>query len=334
MASYVRNIQGHAVTLTLTDIDPRAAKLDPTNPRLGFSMRQLPAEQRTEEACILLLVSQEETEALKRSIILSNGVQEPIYIRWDGRVAEGNRRVVAVRAAASEQPEESRFASIPAWVIPEGTPEHVVQDLLNEIHIGRARGWAPYEKALQMRALVASGLTENEVAERYRVSEREVMQQLRAVELMDALYFPITADPTDAEHRAKFSYFFEFVKSRRLQELAAREADLPAQFARWVRDGHIDTGMRVRKLAKVLDSNEARRLLNVIGFEAAEKHLEQEHPEEQELYSIVERARSRLREMNVDDLAQLAASADRQALLRALGDQVMRVLDVVGGDAP
>jgi hypothetical protein len=73
MTSYTRNIQGQAVTLTLVDVTPTSVRLDPTNPRIGFSIRQLPEEQRTEEACVLLLVSQEETEALKRSIILSKG---------------------------------------------------------------------------------------------------------------------------------------------------------------------------------------------------------------------------------------------------------------------
>jgi hypothetical protein len=329
MTSYTRNIQGQAVTLTLVDVTPTSVRLDPTNPRIGFSIRQLPEEQRTEEACVLLLVSQEETEALKRSIILSKGVQEPIYVRHDGRVAEGNRRVVSVRAAAEEHPGAPEFATLPAWVIPEGTPESVVQDLLNEIHIGRARGWAPYEKALQMRGLVASGLTEDEVAERYRVSARDVMQQIRAVDLMDTLYFPITEDPTDAEHRSKFSYFFEFVKGRRLQELASRDPKLPADFARWVRDGQIDTGMRVRRLAKVLDSGEAKRLLNVVGFAAAEKHLADLHPEESELYAMVEQTRGRLREMTLDDLSALAESEDRRALLRALAEQVSRVLAAV-----
>jgi|ERR1017187_3234847 hypothetical protein len=50
---------------------------------------------------VLLLTSQEDTEALRRSIVASNGIQEPIYVR-DGRVAEGNRRVVALRAAPEE----------------------------------------------------------------------------------------------------------------------------------------------------------------------------------------------------------------------------------------
>lgn len=329
MTSYTRNIQGHPVQLALADVSPVAVRLDPTNPRIGFSIRQLPEDQRTEEACVLLLVSQEETEALKRSIVLSRGVQEPIYVRHDWRVAEGNRRVVAVRAAAEEHPDDPAFSSLPAWIIPEGTPEAVVQDLLNEIHIGRARGWAPYERALQMRGLVDNGLTEDEVAERYRITAREVIQQIRAVGMMDALYFPITEDPTDPVHRAKFSYFFEFVKSRRLQELATDDPNLPPDFARWVRDGQIDTGMRVRRLAKVLDSDEARRLLNVVGFEAAEKRLAELHPEEHELYAMVEQTRTRLREMTVDDLTALAESADRRAVLRALQDQVARVLAVV-----
>ena len=99
MATYVRNIQGHPVRLTLVEVDPHDVVLDATNPRVGFSMRQLKDAERNEEACTLLLTSQEATEDLKRSLIRSNGVQEPIYLRADGRVAEGNRRVVALRAA-------------------------------------------------------------------------------------------------------------------------------------------------------------------------------------------------------------------------------------------
>src|SRR5258708_5099309 len=180
-ASYVRNIQSHRVELQLIEISPDEVKLDPTNPRVGFSMRQLPPEQRNEAACTLLLTSQEETESLRRSIVQSNGIQEPIYLRANWTIAEGNRRVVALRATKEEFPGDARFATMPAWVIPEGTPEPVVQDLLNEIHLGSVRGWAPYEKALQMRGLIAGGLIEDEVAERYRMTAREVRQQLAAV---------------------------------------------------------------------------------------------------------------------------------------------------------
>ena len=143
MATYTRNIQGTQVELSLIEVNPTEVRLDPTNPRIGFSMRQLPDHERNEAACVLLLTSQEETESLRRSILLSNGVQEPIDVRADGRVAEGNRRVVALRATQEELPGDPRFQQMPAWLIPENTPEHVVQDLLNEIHLGSVRGWAP-----------------------------------------------------------------------------------------------------------------------------------------------------------------------------------------------
>src|SRR5262245_48993799 len=76
MAKYTRNIQGVAVDLELIEVDPDAVVLDVSNPRLGFSIRQLEPDERTDAACTLLLTAQEEVEQLKRSIMLSGGVQE------------------------------------------------------------------------------------------------------------------------------------------------------------------------------------------------------------------------------------------------------------------
>jgi hypothetical protein len=317
-STITRNIQGHTVLLTLIEVEPDSLKLDPTNPRIGFSMKQLAKEARSDAASTLLLTSQEDTEGLKRSILLSGGVQEPIYVRHDYVVAEGNRRVVATRALKEEAPDDPRFARMPAWLIPKGTPESVIQDLLNEIHLGAVRGWAPYEKALQMRSLVEGGLIEEEVAERYRMTASEVRQQIQAANVMDKIYFPITSNSSDPEHRAKFSYFLEFEKNSRLKPHCEEIQDLPQRFARWVRDGRVNAGAKVRRLPKILDSPEATRLLEVVGFDAAEKYLAKHDPREHELYSLLEEARARLGEMPMGELTELAASPERIAILRAL----------------
>src|SRR5712664_1639275 len=99
MTKYTRNVQGHSVELELVEVDPFKVKLDASNPRIHYAMEQLPPRARNEQACTLVLVAQEETESIKMSIIRSGGVQEPIYVRHDLRVAEGNRRVVATRLA-------------------------------------------------------------------------------------------------------------------------------------------------------------------------------------------------------------------------------------------
>src|SRR5262249_40892262 len=149
---------------------------------------------------------------------------------------------VALRSLKEEYPGDERFASMPAWVIPSGTTERVVEDLQNEIHLGSVRGWAPYEKACQMRDVVTrGGLIEDEVAERYRMTAREVKQQIAAVNALDTLYFPITKDPADPSHRSKFSYFLEFQKNGRILAHCKTVPDLPERFACWVRDEKIDT---------------------------------------------------------------------------------------------
>ena len=326
---YTRNVQGHRIRLELIEIDPDQVRLDPTNPRIGFSMKQLTADQYGDPACTLLLTSQEDTEALKRSIILSGGVQEPIYLRQDYTVAEGNRRVVAMRAAKEERPTDAQLQRMPAWVIEKDTPEHVIQDLLNEIHLGSVRGWAPYEKALQMRALLKSGLIEAEVAERYRMTTNEVRQQIEAANMMDRIYFPATDDPADPEHRTKFSYFLEFIKNGRIQAHCDAIPDLPERFARWVRDGQVNTGMRVRRLPKILDTSEATRLLEIEGFDAAEEYLSKEDPREQELYLVLERARVRLHDMSVRELVEVKNSAERLEILKALQAELENVLSNV-----
>lgn len=326
MPTYRRNVQGVAIELELVEVAPHEVRLDPRNPRIGFSMRQLEQHEQSDAACELLLISQEETEALKRSIQLSGGIQEPIYIRADNSVAEGNRRVVAMRAAQDENEGDARFKRMPAWRLPEATSEALIQDLLNEIHLGSVRGWAPYEKALQMKALVSGGLTENEVAERYRMSGREVRQQLAAVEMMDEIFFPIADDPTDPENRTKFSYFLEFHKSPRLMARLGEAPELAHRFSEWVKRGRINTGARVRRLPKILDSAEATRLLEVVGFDAAEAYLQRLNPENQELYLLLERARIRLSEMVISELAELAESPERQDILRGVRDEVDRVL--------
>jgi hypothetical protein len=214
---------------------------------------------------------------------------------------------------------------MPAWRIKKGTAESTIQDLLNEIHVGGERGWAPYEKALQMKALVKGGLVVDEIAERYRLSSNEVRQQLAAVEVMDEMYFPITKDPSNPEHRAKFSYFLEFEKNSRLR---ARGEEMPAlveNFAEWVRDGKIETGAKVRRLPKILDSKGATKLLASAGCRAAEEYLAREHPEEQELYALLEKARERLCKMTVTELLELGSSADRRQVLKGLQDELVRV---------
>ena len=325
--TYIRNVQGQAIQLELVDVDPETVSLDPTNPRIRFAMEQLPAAERNDAACSLILIAQEETEVLKVSIVRSGGVQEPIYVRHDGRVAEGNRRVVAMRMARDEHRKDRRFSRIPAWRIPADAPEELIQDLLNEIHIGSVRGWAPYEKAMQIRALVREGdLLIHEVAERYRMTTIQVEQQIAAADIMEREFLPIVDDPADPNHRSKYSYFLEFEKNSKIRKELAKEPGLRASFARWVRDGLIDKGVQVRALPKILSSPKAKKLLAKHGFKAAKAYLSKTDPWEHDLYSKVLDLTEQLGELSLDEIESLKSSDERQQVLQALKDRIQAVL--------
>ena len=129
------------------------------------------------------------------------------------------------------------------------------------------------------------------------------------------------------EHRAKYSYFLEFEKNTKLQKRLEAEPDLRTRFARWVRTGKVATGERVRRLPKVLESEEAARLLEAAGFDAAEEYLRREHPEEQELYALLVKARARLAAMTVTELFELKDSPDRLAIVAGLREAARTVAE-------
>jgi len=320
---YVRNIQGHPVELQLVDVDPTSVKLDASNPRIRLAMQQLSDGERNDAACSLVLIAQEETESLKASIVRSGGVQEPIYIRHDGRVAEGNRRVVAMRMAQEEFPKNPHFTTLPAWRIPKNIPEKLVQDLLNEIHIGSVRGWAPFEKATQIRGLVREGgLLAHEVAERYRMTVAQIDQQIAAADAMESEFFPIVEDKTDPNHRAKFSYFLEFEKNTKIQKLLTSTPDLRADFAKWVRDGKVFKGVQVRTLPKILASSTATKILEARGFKAAKDHLSKSAPEEHDLYARAIELTEEIGQLSLDEVEDLRGSEERQSVLHELKQQI------------
>lgn len=93
-----------------------------------------------------------------------------------------------------------------------------------------------------------------------------------------------------------------------------------------MRDGQIDTGARVRRLPKILDVEEATRLLDIEGFDAADAYLSEQNPREHELYSLLERARLRLKDMSVKELLQAQESEERLAIFEGLKAQLDEVL--------
>ena len=65
------------------------------------------------------------------------------------------------------------------------------------------------------------------------------------------------------------------------------------------------------------------------GSQAADEYLAKQHPEEQELYALIEKARARLAAMTVTELVELSASNERKAIIAALQQELLQVVEAM-----
>jgi hypothetical protein len=326
-----RNIGGKRLFLKLVSIDPYTVKLDIENPRISYHLQQLPEQERNEAACELLLYSQEDIEALKRSIIQTHGVQEPIYITDEATVVEGNRRVVALRDLKRQFPDNPAFAHVPAWILPKGTPDSVIKDLIHAVHLNTKRAWAPFERALILRRLSEDGLDSKTLAERYEMSQGDLKQNIEAAQIMVKKYLPLLSDPNNPQAVSKFSYFLEYVKGR-MNKYRIIDQTLDNRFSNWVLEGKIPKADSVRSLPKILESETAIEVFEQHGFKEAIAALAVDDPSQDRFYSNIAVITKQLSQLGIDELKDIRDNLDKKELLASLRNQIDVIFKIIKED--
>src|SRR5687768_14576844 len=86
-------IENQQVEATYEELPIKSVKLDPGNPRIREQLRQAGINGRAKpEQLRKLILDISGVPNLLRSIRENKGLHDPIYVRKDGRVAEGNCR--------------------------------------------------------------------------------------------------------------------------------------------------------------------------------------------------------------------------------------------------
>lgn len=326
-----RNVNGYALDLEFNLVSPDEVVLDEDNTRISFLMKQLPEEERNDPAAEHLLYAQEDTERLKKSIKETKGIQEPIYICYGKKgkvVKEGNRRTAAARELKRDNPGEKCFEYIPAWIIPEGTPDWVIQELMNGIHLNPKRQWAPFERALALKRLHESGEPAANLADRYEMTVKEVKESITAAELMIQELVPLVENP-NSEVKDKYSYFLEYVKGPR-QIFRTTICGLDERFANWVSNGAFRRGENVRQLGRILANSNALDALENEGFEAAIEVLSEENVNENAHYKAIQKAARLLAKMPHDELLDIRNNTDKKSIILDLARSVQHVMTLTG----
>lgn len=199
------------------------------------------------------------------------GLIERIIVRNDGTAVEGNCRTVCYRKLRTKHPKDARWHTIPARVLPNDIGDRDIAILLGEMHVAGKNTWSPFEKAGHVYRLHHDfGLTQEEIAQRLRLSKSKVNQLIRAFDLMKTRFLPAYPKPSSIR---KFSYFEEAFKNPALREWLTSTPGADGLMVQWVGEEKLTQGIHVRKLPDVIANPAALAALTDHGFAAAQKVL-------------------------------------------------------------
>jgi len=307
-----RKVQVQNIDLPLDDV-----RLDPRNPRIANTVAISIAEEGTalQKRLENLLWEDDDVRDLYRQVLINKGLVERIIVRPDGTAVEGNCRTVVYRKLREKFKTEPRWQRIPSRLLPDDIGDREIAILLGEMHVAGKNTWTPFEKAGHVYRMHKDfALTQDEIAQRLRMSKSKVNQLIRAFDVMKNQFLP--RYPGSANIR-KFSYFEELFKKPPLRDWVASDSSAEPRFVEWVGTNKLAQGVHVRDLPAILESEDAIKALSEEGFAAAQRVLAEDDPAiNSKLFRRMVDMTEALRKAQLDDI---------QRVRRANGSKARRV---------
>ncbi len=296
-----RKVQVQNVDLPLDDV-----RLDPKNPRIAntvaisITLEGAALQKKLED----LLWDDSDVHDLYRQVFINKGLVERIIVRQDGTAVEGNCRTVVYRKLREKFKTEPRWQRIPARVLPADIGDRDIAILLGEMHVAGKNTWTAFEKGGHIYRLHKDfALTQDEIAQRLRMSKSKVNQVIRAFEVMKNIFLPKYPAPSSIK---KYSYFEELYKNPILREWIANEPAAESQFVDWVGKGLLPLGSNVRELPALLESEIAIKVLSKDGFAAAQRSIAEDNPEAtSKLFRRMVEMTEALKKAQLDDIQRV-----------------------------
>ena len=166
-----------------------------THGRSGFSGLD---EEEQQEAIFRALCEESSFKNLKNEIKRHGGLIEPILVRADKQVIEGNSRL-AVYRQLREEDEDGDWARIPCELIGDITDEQQAA-YLQDVHVTGKASWSAYEKANYAYGYrYRKNWTVDKIAKTLGESTSTIRAKIKVVQMM--------ADNDDTDKLSHFSYY-------------------------------------------------------------------------------------------------------------------------------
>ena len=254
-------------------------QLDPDNPRIREDLKKrdkkLPPPTKDDLQKIILELSG--VSELLKSIRDNRGLHEPIYLRHNGVVAEGNCRTAIYLKLNQAFSKDPTWQKIDALKLPESVTERQIAVLQGHLHVSGKITWRKHEQAGHLYTMKHTyHMTPAAIAKALGMREKEVERDIRSYELnLDVIKDIGKAEKKDdakkaapMDGRKKFSTINELYKVRDMEEWRAKPANIET-FKKLVVEGKIKRGADVRKLSKIVADPKALEVLKKDGFDKA-----------------------------------------------------------------
>lgn len=308
--------------------------LDPENPRVAntvaATMTGSPAQ--VQQKLAETLWNDPDVHQLYHSVRDNGGLIERIIVRNNFVVAEGNCRTVVYRKLRENFPDDPRWQTVPARVLPADITDRQIAILLGELHVGGKNKWSPFEKAGHIYELsIRHGLVQDEIAKLLRTSKTAVNHNIHAYSALKNHYMAQYPGPGAAR---KFSYFYEAYKDPVLREWFKNSSESLDDFVRWVGTNKLTRGSDVRELKDIITIPRALEAFEKSGRQVARAVLEQHRPElTSPLFKLMVEMTDALDKARLDDVQRVRKdkSGGAKGIVRNLHEALERFTDLCDG---
>lgn len=214
----------------------------PENPRI-YSVVYTGEEAPSQEEIEKRLQATDRVKELGQSIEANGGLIDPLWVRdGDYLVIEGNSRLAAYRLLSRKDP--IKWGEVKCFLLPEEVGEDKIFSLLCQCHVIGRQDWAPYEQAgIIWRRHKFYGDSPQHMAREMGIRLLEVNRLIEVYSFMD-------------EHEDRmvqhWSYYFEYLKSRKIQHMREAYPELDRVIVRRVKSGEIPRAEDIRdKVTKI-----------------------------------------------------------------------------------
>lgn len=337
------NRTGNLSTLTISGVEVQVShervaietlRLDPGNPRIRFlTMHGSKRQPKNDEELLELIRAQPGYDDLQKQIRTLGGIYDPIIVRSNGTVVEGNTRLAALKFLQNANRSDGKWATVPVTRLPANIAEETVEMLMANFHIAGKTVWRPAAQAEHIYRLIKERkISAQRVADETRMTKKKVEQYVQAYEYLVNEVLPHAQLNGKVNRQAilekKFSHALEFVTGKKLEQVR-ESAESRKTVAKMIAQDEI-TGLEVRKLPELMSNKKTMAVLVKDGVKAASNALKKVDPTaNSKLLKAMKSMSEILAAMNQEEMALLRTNSKARAVLAELKEAVGNVDDFV-----